>query len=237
METTVRYDCRHFLGDRPCEWGGLCEGCSHYSPMGTRILIVKLAAAGDVLRTTAILPPLKRKYPESHITWVTDEAALLFLRSNPFIDRAMPFGFASFVELSRQSFDEVICLDKEPRAAAFAGAMRAGRTLGYGLTASGTVEPVSSGARYDFELGLSNERKFRENRRTAADISCEVAELAYEHEPHMLVLPDEAIEYARHILAGLDIREPLVGMNVGAGGVFANKAWIPEGYAALARWV
>lgn len=44
--------------------------------MGKRILIVKLAAIGDVLRTTPLLSGLKRAYPQSHITWVVDKEAL-----------------------------------------------------------------------------------------------------------------------------------------------------------------
>ncbi len=237
MDTSARLDCRHYVGDRPCVWGGPCEGCSHYSAMGRRVLIVKLAAAGDVLRTTAVLPPLKRKYPDSYIVWVTDPSAVPFLEHNPHVDRVMPFGFASFIELAAQRFDETICLDKEPRAAAFAGAVTSERRLGYGLTEWGTVTPVDEGARYDFELGLSNQRKFHENTRSAPDIYCEVAGLSYESEPYQLVLPDESLAHARDFLSTLELREPLIGLNVGAAGVFANKAWTPEGYAELAQRV
>ncbi len=237
MDTSARSDCRHYVGDRPCEWGGPCDGCSHYSAMGRRILIVKLAAAGDVLRTTAVLPPLKRKYPESYIVWVTDAISAAFLEHNPYVDRVMPFGFASHVELAAQRFDEVICLDKEQRAAAFAASVTADHRLGYGLTEWGTVLPISEGARYDFELGLSNQRKFHENVRSAPDIYCEVADLTYEADPYMLVLPEQSLEYAREFLGGFAPEEPLIGLNVGAGGVFANKAWTAEGYAELARRV
>ena len=221
MDTSARLDCRFYIGDRPCEWGGACDGCSHYSAMGTRILIVKLAAAGDVLRTTAVLPPLKRKYPESYIVWVTDGIAVPFLEHNPYVDRVMPFGFASHIELAAQRFDEVICLDKEPRAAAFAGAVTAERRLGYGLTEWGTVSPLEERARYDFELGLSNERKFNENARSAPDIYCEVAGVRYEGEPYQLVLPEESLAYAREFLGGFALGEPLIGLNVGAAGVLS----------------
>ncbi len=237
MDAIVRYDCRYFLGDRPCVHGGQCDGCERYSPMGTRILIVKLAAAGDVLRTAAILPPLKRKHPESHITWVTDASSLPLMLLNPYLDRVMPFDFSTFIELRGQRFDMVVCLDKEPRAAAFAAQVPAERRFGYGLTEWGTVRPLDERASYDFELGLSNERKFHENTRTAPDIFCEIAGVRSEGEPYMLVLPDASIEAARTFLDELNPPELLVGLNVGAGGVFANKAWTPEGYAEVARRV
>ena len=47
MATVVLTDCKFFLGDRPCEWGGRCDGCEYYAPAGKQILVVKLAAAGD----------------------------------------------------------------------------------------------------------------------------------------------------------------------------------------------
>ena len=61
----LKTDCRHFPGDRPCrfnkESGQTCPDCPHYARHGTRILVVKLAALGDVLRTTVLLPGLKEK--------------------------------------------------------------------------------------------------------------------------------------------------------------------------------
>ena len=232
---SIRFDCKFYLGDRPCEWGGRCEGCEHYVPMGTRVLVVKLAAAGDVLRATSILPPLKARYPESHVTWICDQSALPLVRGNPFLDRAMPFGFEAWLTLSAQRFDLVINLDKEPRAAAFAASVPAEKRLGFGLSDFGTIEPLTDGARRDLKLGLSNEVKFHENTLTYPEIFCEIAELQYGKEPYCLVLPDASIRYAESFIAEIGAREPLVGLNVGAGPVFANKAWAPEGFAELAR--
>ena len=233
----IRYDCKFYLGDRPCVWGGVCEGCEHYTPMGTRVLIVKLAAAGDVLRATAVLPPLKSRYPESHVTWVCDKSALPLVSDNPYLDRAMPFGFETWLTLSRQQFDLIINLDKEPRAAALAVSVPAQFRLGFGLSDAGTVTALSDGARYDLSLGLSNELKFNGNTRTYPDVFCEIADVEYEGEPYCLVLPEASLRYAESFVAGLKARPPLVGLNVGAGPVFANKAWTPEGFAELARRV
>ncbi len=98
MPMHVKSDCRLFLGDRPCAWGGHCDGCGHYAPRGKHIVVVKLAAAGDVLRTTSILPPLKRTHPDSYITWVTDPAALPLIEFNPYIDRALRFSFEAWLD-------------------------------------------------------------------------------------------------------------------------------------------
>jgi ADP-heptose:LPS heptosyltransferase len=235
MSGRISYDCRFFLGDRPCGLSEECEGCASYAPQGVRIVVVKLAAAGDVLRATAILPPLKRKYPESHVTWVADEAALPLIYLNPLIDRALPFGFETWLRLSAESFDVAIGLDKEPRAGALMRSIGARESLGFSLSKWGSIEPLNDGALYDLALGLSDEMKFHVNTKTYPEIFCAIAELPYRGEPYELVLPDSSIEYARRFLSGLSPREPLVGLNVGAGTVFANKAWTADGFARLAR--
>lgn len=234
MPMHVKSDCRLFLGDRPCVWGGRCEKCEHYARRGEHIVVIKLAAAGDVLRTTSILPPLKRAHPDSYITWVTDPSALPLVKLNPYIDRAIPFGFDAWLALSVQSIDLLICLDKEERACALTSALNASEKRGFTLSAAGAVEPLNKGARYDYELGLSNEMKFHENTMTYPAIFCRTAGLEYQGEAYQLGLPEAAIEHAERFLGGLPLSEPVIGLNVGAGNVFANKAWTPTGYASLA---
>ena len=234
MPMQVRTDCRLFLGDRPCVWGGQCEGCEHYVKRGEHIVVIKLAAAGDVLRTTSILAPLKRAHPDSYITWVTDPLSLPLIEFNPYVDRALAFGFETWLTLLVQSIDLLICLDKEERACALASALRASEKLGFALSLAGAVEPLNADARYDYELGLSNEMKFHENTMTYPAIFCRTAGLEYQADPYVLALPESSIEYAEQFLNGLSLPEPVIGLNVGAGHVFANKAWTPTGYAALA---
>ncbi|PIU40254.1 MAG: glycosyl transferase, partial [Candidatus Omnitrophica bacterium CG07_land_8_20_14_0_80_50_8] len=50
-----------------------------------RILIIKLGAMGDVLRTTPLLPALRKKYPGSKITWLVEARCRGVLEKNPFI--------------------------------------------------------------------------------------------------------------------------------------------------------
>lgn len=70
----IAFDCRFFMGDRPCTWhkatGVLCP-CDHYQRVEERLLIIKVDAMGDVLRTAALLPALAEAHPCASITWVT----------------------------------------------------------------------------------------------------------------------------------------------------------------------
>jgi ADP-heptose:LPS heptosyltransferase len=234
MEGSVKLDCRFYLGDRPCRHHADCAACDHYVPMGRRVVVIKLAAAGDVLRATAILPPLKKKFDSSHVTWVADATALPLLEGNPFVDRAMPMGFETWLVLSREKFDLAVCLDKEPRAAALLMSVDADTRLGFGLSRWGTIEALNEGARYDLMLGLSDDMKFCHNEKTYPEIFCDIAEVDHEGEPYVLTLPESSIARAQAFIERLGVSQPLVGLNVGAGGVFANKAWTPEGHARLA---
>ncbi|MBI2660063.1 lipopolysaccharide heptosyltransferase I, partial [Candidatus Woesearchaeota archaeon] len=45
------------------------------------ILVIKLGALGDVIRTTAILPGLKARYKSCRIDWVTKKGSSDFLQN------------------------------------------------------------------------------------------------------------------------------------------------------------
>lgn len=230
-----KLDCRHFLGDRPCKFKRVCEGCDQYSPMGKRILIVKLAAIGDVLRTTPLLSGLKRVYPQSHITWVADREALPLLKNNPHIDRLLSFDFPSLLPLEMETFDLVIGLEKEPRGAAIASKVQAREKKGFGLGPEGNVYPLNRASEYAFFLGLSDDLKFHHNQKTYPELIFEAAGLDYRKDEYLLFLSPEDLAFAEAFAkrAGLKKGDRVVGLNTGAGDVFANKAWTLEGYLRL----
>ncbi|MFQ5895454.1 MAG: glycosyltransferase family 9 protein, partial [Nitrospinota bacterium] len=236
----VHDDCRHYLGDRPCRFGRPCVGCPHYDPMGTRILIIKTAALGDVLRTTALLPGLKWHYPQSHITWLTGAgSAMELLRDNPLVDVLLPFGEASLIALSAQRFDLLVSLDKEAPPAAAAVRVEASRKVGFRLTPHGTLGIFNPESAYALALGLDNELKFFRNQKTYQGIIYEMVGLEYRGEEYIFGYPEADGERARARLAAQGAAEgdQLVALCPGAGSTFANKNWTPEGYSQLIGWL
>ncbi len=70
MRYNWKRDCRSYLGKYACdsirfENYTSCEDCKFYEPIGEKILIIKLGAMGDVLRTTPLLSALKS--PSYHL--------------------------------------------------------------------------------------------------------------------------------------------------------------------------
>jgi ADP-heptose:LPS heptosyltransferase len=234
----VHHDCRYFLGHKPCKFKRPCDGCTEYSPFGTRILIIKLAAMGDVLRTTPLLRGLKRAHPESHITWLTEPKVVPMLKGISEIDRLLAYDAETVLQLEGESFDQLYCFDKEPKASALAMKIRAGWKTGFGMTEYGSVMPLSRESEYTFELGINDELKFRQNRKTYPELIFECAGLDYPA-PQEYVFPNLSaeIEAGCQLLAerGVSNADVKVGLNTGAGDIFATKKWTEHGYVELAN--
>ena len=86
--------CKNFKGDRPCKyyWTDESHNCmdsnsSNYSEYSQRILLIKLDALGDVMRSTALVDGIKKKYPDSQLTWLVKDNAKFFIENNPSLDR------------------------------------------------------------------------------------------------------------------------------------------------------
>jgi len=221
----LKLDCRHYRGEKPCRFACGCAGCVHYSPMGTRILVVKLDAVGDVARTTAILEPLRRKYHPCHVTWLVHPSGEQLLAGNSRIDVLLAYRPEDLESLRVREFDLVLSLDKTPRAAAVATWVRAGEKLGFGLSRFGTVYPFNPEAEYALALGLDDDLKFRRNTKTYQEIIFEAVRLPYSREEYCLEIDDADRAAADEMLRRLGVRRdaPLVGLNLGGGAAFANK--------------
>jgi ADP-heptose:LPS heptosyltransferase len=191
---------------------------------------------GDVLRTTPLLRGLRRAYPDCHITWLTEPNVVPMLRGIAEIDRLIPYSCESVLQLRHETFDQVYCFDKEPKATALAMDTRARERIGFGLSPYGNVMPLSPNSEYAFELGINDDLKFRRNTKTYPELIYQCADLPYEAAPEYL-LPDLSLEIAagREFLKTLGIGpgDLKVGLNTGAGDVFATKKWTESGYAEL----
>jgi ADP-heptose:LPS heptosyltransferase len=168
---------------------------------------------------------------------VVAPASLDLLRHNAAIDRLWPDGPLVTRRLWSETFDLAICLDKEPAATAAMSVCRAGRKLGFGQDAGGNLVALNPEADYALALGHSDELKFRLNEKSYQEIIYEALGREFGGEEYVLErTPEEKRETAawREGL-GLLNGETAIGLNTGAGEVFATKRLAPEQTAALAR--
>lgn len=236
----VAVNCTHFRGDRPCAAGkqGLCaNACSDFAAMGRRVLVIKLGALGDVIRTAALLPGIRDAYSPCQITWVTRSEGARMLSGHPLIERVLPLTVETMAHLLHEEFDLCLSLDKEPGPAGLAMRVRAAERRGIGLTRFGTPIPLNPECEPYFTLGLDDALKFRGNRWTYPELIYAAVGLPYRGQRYTLHPPAAAHRAAERIVARARL-EPgtrIVGLNTGAGGVFANKTWPPDKFIQLAR--
>src|SRR4030042_4092291 len=56
-----------------------------------KILVLRLSAVGDVIRTLPAVKALKEHAPSSSITWIVEEPSQAFVESQPEVDEVMLF--------------------------------------------------------------------------------------------------------------------------------------------------
>lgn len=233
----VAFDCRFFLGDRPCLWhkssGVLCP-CEHYQKIEERILIIKLDAIGDVLRTTALLPSLAEAHPRASITWITRREARPLLERNPYISEVVEYGADALLHLHVRSFDRVINLDAGKTSAALATAARAPKKDGFVLDPKGYVLPTNDAARVWLEMGIFDDLK-RQGIRTYQDMMADIIGLSGQPHRYVLQLTETECEQGRKHLErlGVDGSRPIIGLNTGAGHRWELKQWREDRYIEL----
>ena len=68
-----------------------------------RILVIRLSALGDVIRTLPLLPPLKHRFPTASLHWLCEAASLPILQHQPLLDSVLAFPRARFEHSLRRA--------------------------------------------------------------------------------------------------------------------------------------
>ncbi len=229
-------DCKHFTGYKPCFPDTQCyKECVNNDPIGTRILIINLDAMGNVLVTTSLLPAIKRKYPQSHISWITLKNAFPLLQNNPMLDRIFVWEPENWLILQQQHFDIVLNVDKSQRSGAFAISLDADEKLGFGVNDRGQIIPLNKEAEENYILGLDDHLKFRVNQKTVQQLQCEQFKLEYKCDEYVLRFTDEENQFCASYKkqVGISENDLVVGFNTGCSLLYPNKKMTIEQHLAL----
>jgi len=226
---SLKKDCSFFAGDKPCRYhkeeGIKCDNCGYYNPIKFKILIVKLDAVGDVLRTTSILPALKKKYPDSHITWCTKINSKGLFADDLFVDELIFIEEDAYFRLSTEEFDLVANLDTSKFSASISSLANGKIKSGFVLNTKGFVEPVSSAANEWLEMSAFDDIK-KANKKSYQEIIYNILELESEIYNPVINIP-ERIKYKIKLLAdkwNLN-KTKTIGLNIGVGLKWPSKGW------------
>ena len=212
-------DCRYFKGDEPCIYfkkdGSRCK-CEHFDKVSHRILIIKLGELGDVIRTTPVLHPLKKNYPNSYITWLTKTPK--FLPS--IVDEKLKFNHKNVLRLQGQEFDLLLNFDKEKESCALANLINAKVKKGFGLK-HGKAHPIDEDALFKFKIGLDDEFNLQ-SKKSYPEQVFEIAGLKYNNEKYIF---DNDYKKGKK----------LIGFNTGCGTRWSTRLWPEQNWIDLAK--
>lgn len=214
---TYRTDCLHFRGDIPCvphkQHGIHCAECEHYSQQTGSILIIKLGAIGDVIRTTPLLHKLRKEYPTKSIVWLTYSPDVL----PDVVHRPLMFSTESIVTLQATRFDLLINLDKDPHACALASTIQADEKMGF-ILEDGKPAPVNANAEHKFLTGLFDDVN-KANTKSYVEEIFEICGWIFSGEEYMIATP--AVNNFHSLRNG----QLVVGLNTGCGERWTSRRW------------
>jgi heptosyltransferase-2 len=238
----VNVDCRFYLGNMPCKFhkhnGRLCDHCKDYQKIENRVLIVKLDALGDVLRTTSLLPPLKKKYQNSEITWITRRNAFDLLTQNPLVDKIYAVEENYLVHILNQKFDVGINLDSDLLSASILSIAKCREKLGFIADLFGRVIPANKEAQQWYMMGLNDSLK-KKNRDTYQRIIYKICKLSSKVMPPQLFLTSQDEDFGKSFYErnSLSNFKRIIGINTGGGKRWAQKKWTLNSYVELIKLI
>ena len=180
---------------------------------------------GAVLRATSLLPAIKRKYPSSHITWITDSPGAAIFRCSIWVDQVFETSFESMLELKGREFDVAFVIDKSTKAAGILESFAAKKVYGFRKDPrSGSILPANSAAEYLWKLGLDDDEKFFRNEKPETVLMAEALELdGYDRDGYQLELSEEEKVEAGRRRRKWAADKWLVGINTGCSPMIAYR--------------
>jgi heptosyltransferase-2 len=218
-------ECRWFSGYKPCKFKRSCDECPHFDKPEIRIAVVSLEALGAVLRSTCLLPAIKRKYPNAHISWITYGNAKALLAGNPLIDRLIIADDKTSFLLQHLKFDLLYGVDKSMEAGALVEIIDAKEKFGFGLDLNGAIRPLTPHADYQYKVGLDDQLKFYDNQKAETQQLTESMNLEWKRDPYVFSFSQAEQKEIKARRKSLNAKSSLgiIGYNTGCSTLFPNK--------------
>lgn len=187
-----------------------------------KILIIKLGALGDVIRTLPLAKAIKEKYPDSEIHWVTKKNALEVFKNNSNMTSVFPLE-----NYKKDSYDLLYNFDTEEDATKIAQETDAKKKFGF-FSESGYPTTFNPSAEYYLNTIFDDELK-RQNKKTYQEMMFDLAELPYKKQHEKIYLTDEEKNYATEFLKKNNLdKKNLIGIHMGASSRWPSKVWHKE---------
>ncbi len=227
IATTFKPNCLHFKGHIPCkphkQNGYHCADCPSFTPVSKRILIIKLGAIGDVIRTTPLVVKYKALYPNCKITWLTWTPDIL---PSSQIDEILKWDINSIMYAQHSTWDIAINLDKEKEAGALLKIIDAKEKYGY-ILKDNEIQPANELAVHKFSTGMFDDVS-QANTKSYLQEIFEICGFIHEGEPYLMDKHDD-----KGYVWNLPTGKKIIGMNTGCGGRWTTRLWTIDKWVEL----
>lgn len=197
-----RLDCLYFNGYMPCNFhkkhGVHCKECKFYKKSGKNILIIKLQAAGEVIRNTPLLRKLNKVYPTARIFWLTKYPELVPIEH---VYKVLDWDKDAVPFLLDQEFDILFNLDKDLEACSLANLICSKSKKGFTQN-NGVIMPFDKDARHKWLTGVFDDL-MKANKKNYIEEIFEVCGFKWSGEKYILPayeIPDVEISKNRKII-------------------------------------
>ncbi len=229
----VKQDCKYFKGNIPCKPnkinGSVCISCDEYSPISKRILIIKLGALGDVIRTTPLVVKYRELYPNCHITWLTQSPEVL--PRNEIDSILKPDAFSLFA-IENTTFDIAINLDKELEPCLLLYKVTALEKYGYNWD-EGKIVAATNAAEHKIMTGFFDAIS-QENTKSYLEEIFEICHFSFNYEPYLINKNEALTSDWKLKLSEIAKGKTIVGLNTGCGPRWNTRLWTNEAWEKLA---
>jgi lipopolysaccharide heptosyltransferase I len=215
-----------------------------------KILILRLSAVGDVIRTLPAIKFLRENYPSSLITWIVEEPSQALLESQPEVDEVILFprkrwtkGMKSLrgqcgtireileftISLRKRRFDIVLDFHGILKSGLLSLLSGSPKRVGYDRKSTKEGNFLFS----NFKIKLPRERisRFQRNLALLKGVGLDAKELEYN-----LYIPPGDREHVESFFKALSVflKKPLIAIHPGTSTKALFKRWMPDQYAKLA---
>jgi lipopolysaccharide heptosyltransferase I len=215
-----------------------------------KILILRLSAVGDVIRTLPAVKALKEHTPSSSVTWIVEEPSRALLESQPKIDEVILFprkrwtqGIKSLrtiggtigemwgfiMGLRKRKFDVVFDFHGILKSGLLSFLSGSPKRIGYDRSSTKEGNFLFS----NVKVKLPKERisRFQRNLALLKGMGLEVREFKYS-----LHIPPEDQKYVESFFntSSAFLKRPLIAIHPGTNSKAIFKRWMPDQYAQLA---
>ncbi|MGA2669741.1 MAG: glycosyltransferase family 9 protein [Ignavibacteria bacterium] len=219
----IKYDCRFFKGSVPCTpnklYSKICGDCDLYSPISTRILIIKLGALGDVIRSTPLVVYFKNTYPGCHITWLTMTPEILLVDE---IDVILPFNLQSMIYLDGHEYDIAVNLDKEAEVCILLEKLKAKLKFGFNWN-NNHIDAATPASTHKLLTGIFDSYS-KNNKKSYQEEIFEICQAKFSNEPYLLPLDKKYFNKWEMLRIEAGVRK-IIGLNTGCGKRWQTRLW------------